>query len=374
MKKERYSNIELLRIISMLMIYLYHFVNYGGILNVGSYTNNKLIALFLCSGGRLGVNIFILIMGYFMINSKFRIKKYIKTVLQVFFYSVILAVIAVYRLNTNFEQINIKAYLTPIISGVYWFPTYYLIVYLFTPYLNRFIKSLGKKGCEKLIIVGSILLSGIPTISYRVVFATEFFTWFVYMYIIGAYIKLYNFEFKNKKTAGVITFSYPFIAYLTIIISIIINKTFKLDIDILHFVGLYSFVVLIGAVGIFMFFKNIKINSNKIINLFAKTSFAIYLFHDHLLYRNIFWTMDIKTAVYEQSPFYIFTAHLLGSAIVVYLIVSIIELLRIYLIEKTIFKLKVIDKWFDKFDNWYNDIELSHKYLSAQNNHDNQIL
>lgn len=360
-QKIRESNFELLRIISMLMIFIYHYINYGGILEVGSYTNNKLIAIFLFSGGRLGVNIFIIIMGYFMINSKFKIKKYIKMVLQVFFYSSILAIIAVYRLKTDFEHIDIKAYLTPVISGVYWFTTYYLIVYLFTPYLNKFIKSLGKKGCEKLIIVGAIILSGIPTISYRVEFATNFFTWFVYMYIVGAYIKLYNFEFKNKKTARIITFLYPFVAYATIIISIIINKTFKLDIDIFHFIGLYSFIVLIGSFGTFMFFKNLKINSNKIINLFAKTSFAIYLFHEHILYRNILWTMDLKTQVYEQSPFFIFIGHILLSTFVVYLLISFIEIIRINLLEKPIFKIKVLNNCCEKFDNWYNSINIENE-------------
>lgn len=355
--KIRESNFELLRIIAMLMIFIYHYVNYGGILKVGSFTNNKLIALFLYSGGRLGVNIFILIMGFYMIHSKFKVKKYLKMVLQVFFYSVVLALISIYRLNTDFNQVNIKAYFTPVVSAVYWFPTYYLIVYLFTPYLNKFIKSLGKKGCEKLLIVGGVILSGIPTISYRVVFATEFFTWFVYMYILGAYIKLYNYEFKNPKTAKRISIAYPLVAFATVIVSIIINKMFKIDIDITHFLGLYSFIVLIGSVGIFMWFKNIKIKHNKIINLFAKTSFAIYLLHDHLLYKNIFWTMDVKTQVYEQAPFYIFTAHIILSAIVAYILISVIEILRIYLLEKPLFKIKIFDKYLDKFDNWYNGIE-----------------
>ena len=87
-----------------------------------------------------------------------------------------------------------------------------------------------------------------------------------------------------------------------------------------------------------MFFKNLKINSNKIINLFAKTSFAIYLFHEHILYRNILWTMDLKTQVYEQSPFYIFIGHILLSTFVVYLLISFIEIIRINLLEKPIFK------------------------------------
>lgn len=354
--KMRDSKFELLRILSMMSIFIYHYINYGGILNVGSYTNNKLIALFLYSGGRVGVNIFILIMGFFMINSKFKIKKVLKMTFQVFFYSILLAVIAVHRLQSNFKVISINEFFTPILSSLYWFATYYIIVYLVSPFINKLIKSLGKEGCKKFIISATVILSVIPTISYRVTFATEFFTWFVFMYIIGAYIKEYNFEFKNPKTALIITICYPIVAFFTVIVSILINKYTSLNVDITHFHGLYCILTLIGSIGIFMLFKNLHIKGNKIINFFGKTSFAVYLLHDHLLYRNILWSMDLKTQLVEQSPAYIFVGHLFVSMIIIYLIASFIEFLRVTLLEKRLFKIKVFDKYFDRFDNWYNEI------------------
>lgn len=299
--KMRDSNFELLRIICMMFIFLYHYINYGGILNVGSYTINKLTALFLYSGGRVGVNIFILIMGYFMIKSKFKIKKVLKMIFQVFFYSSILAVIGVHRLHANFEVISIWEYLTPTLSALYWFATYYIIVYLVSPFLNKLIKALGKSGCEKLIISGGVILSVIPTISYRITFASEFFTWFVYMYIIGAYIREYNFEFKNKNTAKILTLAYPIFSFLIVVISILINKYFNLNLDITHFEGLYCLPVVVGSIAMFMWFKNLHIKENKIINFFGKTSFAVYLLHDHLLYKNILWSMDVKTRVSRAS-------------------------------------------------------------------------
>lgn len=354
--KMRESNFELLRIIAMMFIFVYHYINYGGILNVGSYTINKLIALFLYSGGRVGVNIFILIMGYFMINSKFKIKKVFKMMFQVFFYSVILAILSVYRLNSNFEATSIKEYFTPILSAVYWFATYYVIIYLITPFLNKLIKSLGKNGCKKLIIISTVILSLIPTISYRITFASELFTWFVYMYILGAYIREYNFDFKNKKTSKILSLLYPIVAFITVIITILINKYCYCNIDITHFYGMYSILVVISSISIFMWFKNMHIKGNKIINFFGKTSFAVYLLHDHLLYKNILWTLDVKTQLVEQSPAYIFIGHLFISMILIYILTSIIEFLRINILEKPLFKIKIFDKYLDKFDNWYNDI------------------
>lgn len=354
--KMRDSNFELLRIICMMFIFLYHYINYGGILNVGSYTINKLTALFFYSGGRLGVNIFILIMGYFMIKSKFKIKKVLKMMFQVFFYSSILAVIGVYRLQANFEVIRIWEYLTPTLSALYWFATYYIIVYLVSPFLNKLIRALGKKGCEKFIISATFILSVIPTISYRITFASEFFTWFVYMYIIGAYIREYNFEFKKKNTARTLTIIYPFFSFLIVVISILINKYSNLNLDITHFEGLYCLPVVIGSVAMFMWFKNLHIKENKIINFFGKTSFAVYLLHDHLLYKNILWSLDVKTQLVEQSPVYIFMGNLFGSMIAIYLIASLIEFLRVQLLEKPLFKIQIFDKYLYQLDNWYNDV------------------
>ena len=81
MKKaiERSSNIELLRIIAMMMIVAHHFVYYGvqqnynpnisGEILADGTMFNKIMSLSLLPGGVVGVAIFFLIAGYFGINS-----------------------------------------------------------------------------------------------------------------------------------------------------------------------------------------------------------------------------------------------------------------------------------------------------------------
>lgn len=80
----RSSNLELLRILAIIMIIAHHYSVHGGwdIPNELSY--NRIIVQFLSLGGKLGVNCFVLITGYFMINSKFNINKFAKIVGQVF--------------------------------------------------------------------------------------------------------------------------------------------------------------------------------------------------------------------------------------------------------------------------------------------------
>lgn len=91
MKPTRTSNIELLRIISMLMIIAHHYVYYGiqqnyqkDMANViyqsGSFFN-KLWASFLLPGGVVGVGIFFIIAGYFGIEqNKVSISKIVQPV------------------------------------------------------------------------------------------------------------------------------------------------------------------------------------------------------------------------------------------------------------------------------------------------------
>lgn len=84
--RERNSNIELLRIIAMLLIVMHHFSVHG----LGKelpYCLNRYIAGTTILGGKFGVAIFVLISGYYMCRSRFTVKKLLKIWGQVAFYS-----------------------------------------------------------------------------------------------------------------------------------------------------------------------------------------------------------------------------------------------------------------------------------------------
>ena len=67
----RESNFELLRIISMIFIVAYHLVYYTGVNIFTQPTEiNKLWLLFIMLGGKVGVNAFVLISGYFSVTAK----------------------------------------------------------------------------------------------------------------------------------------------------------------------------------------------------------------------------------------------------------------------------------------------------------------
>lgn len=74
-REKRNSGIEALRIIAMLMIIAYHYLVHGKAIETGG---TKIFLECASLWGKAGVNLFCLIMGYFGIQSKFKVKKYSK--------------------------------------------------------------------------------------------------------------------------------------------------------------------------------------------------------------------------------------------------------------------------------------------------------
>ena len=91
-KRLRQSNIELLRIVSMIMIVAHHFSVHGNFkFPIDTLTVNRLWTQFIQMGGKIGVDIFVLISGYFLVSSvTIKKEKVIKLWLQIFTYSVVL--------------------------------------------------------------------------------------------------------------------------------------------------------------------------------------------------------------------------------------------------------------------------------------------
>ncbi|OUM68412.1 hypothetical protein PIROE2DRAFT_3857 [Piromyces sp. E2] len=115
--KKRSSNFELLRIISMFLIVIHHFSFHGDMnFDTKKVTLNRLWVQFLVFTGKIGVSIFILISGYFLVNSKgVKINKLLKLELQMVSYSVLEYLIGVFVLKMeSFDLIKLKRFCFPL--------------------------------------------------------------------------------------------------------------------------------------------------------------------------------------------------------------------------------------------------------------------
>ena len=145
----RNSSIELLRIISMILIVFHHFAFHGGFKwQTNSVTISHFWYNFIYGGGKIGVNIFVLISGYFLIDRKTSVCSYIRRILkfwgQVFFYSFVIFFISVIVDIKNFEMQSLIKMCFPITFSEWWFESTYFVLLLIHPFLNKFLNNLKK--------------------------------------------------------------------------------------------------------------------------------------------------------------------------------------------------------------------------------------
>ena len=92
-KNNRNSNIELLRILCIINIILHHSFYHSDFSNVTLQNFNYLILYLIEVLGTISNDIFILITGYYVVNSKVKLRNIIKLVLESIFYSYAIMII-----------------------------------------------------------------------------------------------------------------------------------------------------------------------------------------------------------------------------------------------------------------------------------------
>lgn len=208
--EKRKSNLELLRIISMFMIIVFHCSFKSGFNFPPGFSVNKLLVKCFWMLGELGVNLFILISGYCMVNSRFKWNKLIRLLLetQVYYWFTILisSKLNIYK-PSGWKEIFLSFF--PVLLNRYWFITAYILIYCFSPYLNILIKAMSKKTYQNFLSTALILFCVIPTIFGLFFNNTEGMLyynrmiWLLIMYFLGSYIyaKRPYFKTKNEKTS-----------------------------------------------------------------------------------------------------------------------------------------------------------------------------
>ena len=345
----RRSNFELLRIVAMLMIIAHHVSFHGGfIFNSSVFSVNHLWIDVFSMGGKIGVNIFFLISGYFLIESKgITINKIIKFWSQLLFYSVTMFMI-LYLLG-RFPNMNISGFIYelfksffPVITEAWWFASVYFLLYIFSPFINRFLKSLDKKDYRLMLIIMTFFWSIVPT------FTVDQFTvqctdlvWAIYMYSFAGYYRIYGLSrnFSDKKAGFWIGLAVVTILITAITIFVLLLLGTKISFfenRSRHFLHEHSLLLLAIAVFLFLGFQKLKIQS-KFINIVAGSTFGIYLIHDYLHFRIVLWKTVFHFPDFQDSilliPYSIF------SVLIIFVVCCIIDLVRRYVFEPVYLKL-----------------------------------
>ena len=106
---QRNSNLELYRIIVMLLIVAHHYVVNSGVLEIASEYPTSLRSLYYYlfgAWGKVGINCFVLITGYFMCERHITFRKFIKLLFEVVFYMVFINAVLIIAGIEIFPSMN----------------------------------------------------------------------------------------------------------------------------------------------------------------------------------------------------------------------------------------------------------------------------
>lgn len=332
-KAPRESNIELLRIILMLMIIGYHLIVHGaqmGGATVGYYIYNEssLLYIFLKSFLVIAVNCFVFISGYYRIN--FKVFPFLSLVFQTVFYAVVITFAA--DIFTN-EYISIKQYLVallPYLTGTWWFITAYLALYLLSPLLNSAIDAFNKYQFLFILIVLTLfnIVGGFNLGTASILGSNRGYSLlsFVHIYLIGQYLRKYVQMENLTKYSTAVYFGSSLLVFLLALLSIT-------ELDQMGVKSIYAYnnpLVLIAAISFFFFFKNLKIQSN-FINSISPYVLGVYLFHDHPLTRE--YLIKNLFSLSQSSSAYFHFFSLLLIVLLVFFAGYLIDRIRQYMLS-----------------------------------------
>lgn len=359
-KPSRDSNIELLRIIAMVLIILSHIVIHcigvqltdttsiirldNGLFNNPVFYKKLLILVSFTPVGIVGNVIFVIISGYFMVNREINIGKTAKKLLIQLGYSVIILII----ISMIFQIIcNSKIYLNLVnihsFNTSFWFAGYYFSILLIGKLvLNKYLQGIDKKTYGVFLItlfaitqfgwIGSLLESvatGLRTLLSGIL-----------IYSLGGYIKKYApFGFiKVRWLVLIIIFSYIliYISYYNITLNnvnlyTLSNQSGEFVQSLMDFQN-YQILPIIIGVSMFELFRRLKLKNSLIINYVAGSTFMVYVLHDNSFCYSI-WSLRDWISLLYYNPVY-FVCCLFFYAIVTFLICLFIYFLYHLLTKK----------------------------------------
>lgn len=333
MLKERESNLEALRIVSMMMVVLVHID--GASLGLPSIkgdlqalTSRDVWRLVVESITIIGVNCFTLISGYFGI--KLRLKGVLSFLFQCVFYSVLIASLAPWLLGIEFSWKEWgESWLVLSHTDLWYVPAYFCLM-LLSPLLNAGVDKLSRR--EFAWILGIFLLFNIwsgwwwggsfnPT-GYTVM-------QLILMYLIGRFIRR-NIEIGGKEiTDGEdlrLKPQHSVVGYVAATGLIFMSSLYLEPVKAFAY---NSPMVILASVSFFILFLSFRFHSWWV-NYIARSAFAVYLIHKAPEIWGNFMRPEIATAWRELSlP--AFTAAAVIITVCVYAVAVLVDPARRWL-------------------------------------------
>lgn len=221
--------------------------------------------IFLQTVSLYGVNIFILISGWFSIKAS--AKGLCSLLFQVYYFgTIILAVLTV----LGIERFTVgRLYQIILLHRSGWFVVSYVILYLLSPVLNKFCESATEKEFRAVLISYFMMLFIYGYIDWSQEIGRGYSALsLIGIYLLGRYARKYI-KFNHGAWLFVVC---------TLLNTALTTAVLRFDLPLICNSYDNPFVVF-GALGLIICFSKLRMSTSNIINYIARSTFAVYLLH-----------------------------------------------------------------------------------------------
>lgn len=336
-KAARRSGPELFRILLMVGIVAHHFVVHGA--DYSYLKTESFSAAFISSlrmAGKVGVDGYVLVSGFFLITSAFAIHRILKVWLPMFVIAIgIATAFALSGVELTKNAPWLSAFF-PATRGLWWFASAYLLLYLISPLLNRLAMVLSGRGYAVMLVALTGVFVILPAFIDQTAIAPNV-VWFSYLYLLAGFVRLHGMALAQRlRWVALIG---GMVAYFTPV-AIAAFRTRLPDarwaeIAQSHLFSQDHLCTVAAAFGFFIFFITSKMGSYALINVVAGATFGVYLIHDHPMVRNLLWQQWLVPPAGASGLQ--LAGFAIGAVLAVFAAAAVIELARRRIVDIPVF-------------------------------------
>ncbi len=302
-KKERQTNFELLRLLLMLTIPVYHLMLYNGVFYM-DYHKNVAPGLFLSSGGAITADYaFIALTSYFLLETKDRpiIRRFLTFGAQVLTLYVIR--FAVIRSLWGFDSGNwfVEDY---ILGGAWWFVAPYMVMLLVYPWFNQWMEKMPLCW-HRVLCLGLCVCFVANSITLRMNFVNDLIA-FLFTYVTMGYLRRKNYQrwilpTKKRWMAGIYLLGFLVTFFVSWYVKMpgVMADDAAANLVVKHLIGKYAPLQFVMGLAVFFFFRDVQLRQSQIINRLAKSVFFVFLLHETVM--GVYWYFG---KIDGQYPYY----------------------------------------------------------------------
>lgn len=308
-KTARSSNLELLRILCMLLIIGDHLTGQGGIADYSTLPSSFAFCLIGC-GSRIACSVFILIGGWFLCEQPYKTRRPLSLWLSLWLYTVPVTLLCkLARMDVSFGALRWAAF--PASTRQLWFISDYLLLLLCVPLLNRVLRGLSRPAHR-----GSLAVLAVPLLIYPTVFGGDGVVsdtaWmFLYEYLLVAYLRRYPDNrltrlLQNRAAALALGVGLPL---ANTAVRAVLETRGLTDGKAFQYISYYRTALgalpnLLAALALFYLFKSLDLGHRRWINALSGTTLGVYILHQVPAFRDFLWNGILQTQAHHGSVGY----------------------------------------------------------------------